>query len=90
VLFIIEPLIRPSIILYFKTTKLVIINIYIILFTVRSVPLLGHADYSLFKEKLIKENLGLTVLDTHVKRQDNVTPASHIYSLCSPHASGNL
>jgi hypothetical protein len=53
-------------------------------------PFTGHADYSLFKEKLAKENLGLAVLDTYTERRDDVTSALYIYSLCSPRASGSL
>ena len=53
-------------------------------------PFTGHADYSLFKEKLIKENLGLAVLGTYIKRRDNVTLTSYIYSLYSPYISSNL
>jgi hypothetical protein len=64
--------------------------IYIILFTVRSVPLKGHADYILFEEKLIKENLRLVVLNTYIERRGNVTSISYIYSLYSPYISSNL
>jgi hypothetical protein len=53
-------------------------------------PFAGHADYSLFEEKLAKENLGLAVLDTHAERRDDVISTPYICSLCFPRASGSL
>jgi hypothetical protein len=69
----------------------VIIYIYILFYlsSVRS-PYRATQTINLLEEKLIKENLGLAVLDTHVKRRGNVTPVFHIYCLCFPHTSSNL
>jgi hypothetical protein len=74
-----------------NSRKWLSIYIYILfyLLSVRS-PYWATQTINLLEEKPIKENLGLAVLDTYVKRRGGVTPAFHICSLHSPHASGNL
>jgi hypothetical protein len=64
--------------------------IYIILFIARSTFYKIMQTIILLKEKLIKENLELAVLNTHIKRRNNVIFIFYIYSLYFLYTFNNL